>query len=147
MPTPVQQQLDECLRLLRVQREPLLATRDEALATADEANRLLKQIDRAIAGLQPPRVSAAPSDASPKRPCSTKREVLAITQQTLRERGETPSAELKELIAQQVRGRGKSLAMFAKLFESCLDDPSLTKSSAGVVGLRPGSGWTETSRD
>jgi hypothetical protein len=133
----------KCRSLLTEQRAALVLTLDEALATVERTTETLGEIDRAIAGMSPVEPVKRPKDkaSTAKRKCSTKQEVLAMTQQVLREGGPLKLDALKEAVASRLRERGRSLSMFANLFESCLADPTLTSNEEGVYRLPSAGGW------
>lgn len=99
-----------------------------------EAEKELEQVDAALTaiGEKPGRSTAKKrSSGKPRLPCATKEEVLSAIHETLADNGQLPEGDLKDLAGEKLRGRGKSLSMFARLFAKCLEDPSLEPASGG----------------
>ncbi|TWT96904.1 hypothetical protein Pla108_26800 [Botrimarina colliarenosi] len=130
----------QCRSLLTEQRAALVKTRDDALATAERASKTLAKLDRALTGLSTG--SKRSTDAAPraKRACSNRPEVLATIHAALGA-GPLDAATLKTRVTQRLRDEGRNLSMFAKLFESCLADPTLACNDQGVYRLPGAAGW------
>lgn len=130
MPTGFESQRVECRDFLERQLESLSAAKEEALATVRQADELLRPLRRALASF------ADPTEKKPKKPkkrCSTKTEVLGVIHDTLEESGGLPRGELKKRASAALRDRGRNLSMFARLFNDCLSDPSLSVTGGGVA--------------
>lgn len=140
--TEIEDCFEQCRSLLAEQRATLIKTRDEALTTAERAKQLLDQLELAFTGLSSNPKSKRPKEAKQegKRPCSNRGEVLALVHTELAA-GPLDAAKLKARVTQRLRDEGRNLSMFAKLFESCLADPSLSGGEQGVYSLRQASRW------
>lgn len=135
-------QFAECGNLLVAQREPLLRAISEARAAEAQAMELLKQLDRALAALEgeAPKATTKRRRGSDKseRKCSTKIEVLTLLAEASEEIPYATDAELRDAVQEKLRGRGRSLSMFAKLFADCLQERGVGKGAqAAADPLRP----------
>lgn len=133
----VENHLQDCVTLLLKQRKPLVELRDARRKQAKQADDLIKNVDRAVAGLQSNSSSNSRRKATGKsaQSCSNKQEILELMRLVLQENQSVPVDDLKELVADRLRERKRSLSMYANIFAKCLREPEFQEATQGVYEL------------